>query len=190
MDVAIAWLKSLPASLRVADFGCGDAALALAVPQRVACLDLVATQPGVIECNMADTPLGAARYSPTLSQAPPIRLNDYRACAVPAESESMDIAIFCLALMGTDYPAFLVEATRVLKPGGWLWIAEVRSRFSEGQREDFRPFLAALARLGYRHDRTDAANKMFVVFRLRKAGAAAGPGAPWPELKPCLYKRR
>jgi hypothetical protein len=31
-----------------------------------------------------------------------------------------------LALMGTDYGAFLVEASRVLKPGGWLWVAEVR----------------------------------------------------------------
>lgn len=30
-----------------------------------------------------------------------------------------------LALMGTDYGSFLVEASRVLKPGGWLWVAEV-----------------------------------------------------------------
>jgi ubiquinone/menaquinone biosynthesis C-methylase UbiE len=27
--------------------------------------------------------------------------------------------------MGTDYGAFLLEAARVLKPGGWLWVAEV-----------------------------------------------------------------
>ena len=44
----------------------------------------------------------------------------------------MDMAVFCLALMGTDYPAFLEEARRVLKPSGMLWIAEVRSRFSAG----------------------------------------------------------
>ena len=44
----------------------------------------------------------------------------------------MDVAVFCLALMGTDYPAFLEEARRVLKPSGTLWIAEVRSRFSAG----------------------------------------------------------
>ena len=37
----------------------------------------------------------------------------------------MDIAVFCLALMGTDYPSFLAEAHRVLKPRGHLWIAEV-----------------------------------------------------------------
>ena len=28
--------------------------------------------------------------------------------------------------MGTDYGAFLLEAARVLKAGGWLWVAEVR----------------------------------------------------------------
>ena len=37
----------------------------------------------------------------------------------------MDVAVFCLALMGTDYPSFLWEAARVLKPGGIIWIAEV-----------------------------------------------------------------
>lgn len=39
-----------------------------------------------------------------------------------------DAAVFSLALMGTDYGAFLVEAARVLKPQGWLWLAEVSMR--------------------------------------------------------------
>lgn len=45
---------------------------------------------------------------------------------VSAETASVDIAIFCLALLGTDYPTFLEEAHRVLKPHGLLWIAEVQ----------------------------------------------------------------
>lgn len=44
---------------------------------------------------------------------------------VYTEAASVDIAVFCLALMGTDYPSFLAEAHRVLKPRGHLWIAEV-----------------------------------------------------------------
>ena len=42
-----------------------------------------------------------------------------------AESQSREAAVFCLSLMGTDYPSFLEEAYRVLVPGGRLWIAEV-----------------------------------------------------------------
>jgi ribosomal RNA-processing protein 8 len=66
--------------------------------QKVHSLDLVSTAPGVIACNMAHTPLADA---------------------------SVDVAVFCLALMGTDYGTFLAEAHRVLKAKGWLWIAEV-----------------------------------------------------------------
>jgi ribosomal RNA-processing protein 8 len=43
----------------------------------------------------------------------------------PLSSGSCDAAVFSLALMGLDYGAFLVEAARVLKQNGWLWIAEV-----------------------------------------------------------------
>jgi ribosomal RNA-processing protein 8 len=46
--------------------------------------------------------------------------------SVPLESASVDVAVFSLALMGTDYGLFLLEATRVLRHKGWLWIAEVR----------------------------------------------------------------
>ena len=59
LDVAVKWLASLPASLAVVDFGCGDAELARQVKQNVHSLDLVASAPGVIACNMAKTPLGA-----------------------------------------------------------------------------------------------------------------------------------
>jgi ribosomal RNA-processing protein 8 len=77
----------------------------LIVSQKVHSFDLVSSAPGVIACNMADVPLGDA---------------------------SVDASVFSLALMGTDYGAFLLEAERVTRPGGWLWIAEVRR---EGGRE-------------------------------------------------------
>lgn len=103
----------------------------------------------------------------------------------------MDVVVFCLALMGTDYPSFLKEATRVLKPSGVLWIAEVRSRFVVDGRESFGPFLAALKGLEYRVEAEDATNKFFVIFRMRKAeGDAVAAVGGWPALRPCLYKRR
>ncbi len=53
-------------------------------------------------------------------------MGDTLAARGPAGDASVDAAVFCLALMGTDYPAFLREARRVLRPGGRLWIAEAR----------------------------------------------------------------
>ena len=47
------------------------------------------------------------------------------------EDEVLDIGVFSLSLMGTNFPDFLVEANRVIKPGGTLFIAEVLSRFKD-----------------------------------------------------------
>ena len=47
---------------------------------------------------------------------------------LPLSDGSKDIAVFCLALMGTNYLEFLLEAARCLKIGGYLIISEVNSR--------------------------------------------------------------
>ena len=108
-----------------------------------------------------------------------------------ADTASIDVAVFCLALMGTDYPSFLREACRVLKPSGILWIAEVRSRFVNEDHEDFSPFQAGLEKLGFKLLKQDAANKMFIVFELqRNDKVVERTDILWPSLKPCLYKRR
>ena len=177
LEAATAFVRTLPPRSSVVDFGCGEAGLATAVGAhaRVTSLDLVAAAPDVIACDMAATPL---------------------------PSSSADAAIFCLALMGTDYPAALAEACRVLKPGGGLWIAEVRSRFvapsssSAACKDDVRPFVKAVCGLGFAPVSVDAGNAMFVVLTFRKHKAKGGTCAkqarppPFPELKPCTYKRR
>ena len=173
IDVAIAWLRARPKLREVADFGCGDAELAqvlgspsddgapmAATPaaghRTIHSFDLVATSPRVTACNMACVPLAA---------------------------RSVDCCVFCLALMGTDYPSFLAEAARVLRPGGWLWIAEVRSRFSnvKGGDKARSAFVACVERglaagsFTLRHH--DASNTMFVTFAFQmdreKAAATA-----------------
>ena len=107
---------------------------------------------------------------------------------------SCDAVVVSLALMGSDYSAFLREAARVLHLRGYLWIAEVRSRFvpTGGSVEDFAPFLSGLERLGFKLLKQDVRNKMFVVWVLQKVCAEAGDTAAveWPVLKPCIYKRR
>ncbi|URD77374.1 putative methyltransferase [Musa troglodytarum] len=98
------WLRHQSSSLKVADFGCGEdseketsllcditgnATLAKSVKNKVFSIDLVSNDPSVIACDMAHTPL---------------------------VSSSVDVAVFCLSLMGTNYSNYLREAKRVLKP--------------------------------------------------------------------------
>ncbi|KAL8699328.1 MAG: hypothetical protein Q9224_001460 [Gallowayella concinna] len=49
---------------------------------------------------------------------------------LPLADGSVDIAIFCLALMGTNWTDFVKEAARVVRVGGECWVGEVRSRFA------------------------------------------------------------
>jgi ribosomal RNA-processing protein 8 len=169
LDVCLGWLARCPPTWAVADFGCGDARLAAQAPQRtVHSFDLVAAAPGVVACDM---------------------------CAVPLPDASVNAAVFCLSLMGTDYGAALGEAHRVLQPRGALWIAEVRSRF-QGGAGGVDAFLAALAALGFTLRSRDESDTMFAVFRLVKddGGAEGSVGKRakprWPVLKACEYKRR
>ncbi|NXL39578.1 RRP8 protein, partial [Glaucidium brasilianum] len=114
----VRYLRRRPASLVVADFGCGDCTLASSVRNKVHCFDLVPLSPLVTVCDMAKVPLAG---------------------------ESVDVAVFCLSLMGTNLQEILEEANRVLKPGGTLLVAEVASRF-----EDTRAFVSAMAQLGFK----------------------------------------
>ncbi|KAL3346938.1 hypothetical protein AABB24_025392 [Solanum stoloniferum] len=166
VDIITKWLKDHSPSLIVADFGCGDARLARSVKNKVWSLDLVAHDPSVIACDMSNTPL---------------------------ESSSVDVAVFCLSLMGTDYPSFLQEARRVLKPRGWLLIAEVTSRLDPTTGgADPNNFLKAISELGFTIESKDFSNKMFVLFYLKKKEKqnSVDREINWPELKACIYKRR
>ena len=141
--------------------GCGDAELAASVPQRVHSFDLVAANPRVTACDIAHLPLADG---------------------------SLDVAVFCLALMGANYADFLREAHRVLRARGVLMIAEVRSRI-----EDMGAWLGLLRGLGFELRARDESNTHFVLLELRKSATAAGKPPceldPVP-LKACVYKKR
>ncbi|XP_048350838.1 ribosomal RNA-processing protein 8 [Sphaerodactylus townsendi] len=160
----VRYLRRRPASLVVADFGCGDCTLARSIPNRVHCFDVAALDPRVTICDMAQVPL---------------------------EDASVDVAVFCLALMGTNLCEILEEANRVLRVGGVLLVAEVASRF-----EDLHGFLGSLASLGFQLVSKDVSGSHFYTLELRKEGpphtSGAGP-TKTPAglvLRPCVYKRR
>ncbi|KAM7412836.1 hypothetical protein PAMA_020291 [Pampus argenteus] len=90
VDAIIAYIQHRPASQVVADFGCGDCKIARSVKNKVHSFDLAAACDLVTVCDMANVPL---------------------------KDRSVDIAVFCLSLMGTNLADFLAEANRVLKMG-------------------------------------------------------------------------
>ncbi|XP_062151472.1 ribosomal RNA-processing protein 8 [Alnus glutinosa] len=167
VNIIIKWLKDHSPSLVVADFGCGDAQLAKNVKNKVFSFDLVANDPSVIACDMSKTPL---------------------------DSSVVDVAVFCLSLMGTNLASYLKEAHRVLKSRGWLLIAEVRSRFDPNTGgADPKTFSKAVCELGFTSIFKDFSNKMFILLYFKKKDKQTSKKTKeieWPELKPCLYKRR
>jgi ubiquinone/menaquinone biosynthesis C-methylase UbiE len=61
---------------------------------------------------------------------------------VPLEDEILDVAIFSLSLMGTNFAEYIREAYRTLKLDGQLHVIEATSRFTD--REQFLKSLEAL----------------------------------------------
>ncbi|KAG9246537.1 methyltransferase-domain-containing protein [Calycina marina] len=93
----------------IVDLGCGDAGLARGLVKdekrlnvQIYSFDLQSESPLVTKADIAQLPLG---------------------------DESVDVAVFCLALMGTNWIDFVEEAYRVLHWKGELWVAEIKSRF-------------------------------------------------------------
>jgi ribosomal RNA-processing protein 8 len=138
--------------------------------------DLVATNDRVVACDIAHVPLGPA---------------------------TVDVVVICLALMGTNYVDFLVEARRILKPAGRLLIAEVESRL-----ESEEAFVQLLHSLGFDcvkvgdtrglrwiADRAEQRKNHRVFYQFEFVRTTRSVQRPAPEaaaeaLRPCLYKRR
>eukprot|EP00743_Colponemidia_sp_Colp-15_P005124 GILK01005514.1.p1 GENE.GILK01005514.1~~GILK01005514.1.p1 ORF type:complete len:295 (+),score=58.24 GILK01005514.1:37-921(+) len=160
VDIFIRDVKRHPKWI-VGDFGCGDAKLAASVPNKVYSFDLVAANSRVTACDIAHVPLKA---------------------------EALDVAIFSLSLMGTNYVDFLLEAHRCMKLKGFLKIAEVRSRF-----EDVAAFIQMLEGMGFTLLNQDDTNTMFLLFEFQKTSRAVQkknlPASSVP-LKACRYKKR
>lgn len=168
----------------VADLGCGEAMLAQRVLKqdpsskhvRMSSYDLKSANAFITACDIAH---------------------------VPVPDSAVDIAIFCLSLMGTDFLKFVHEAYRILKPSGLLWISEIKSRFSD---HDGKQFVQALKEIGFNLTSRDAGNKMFVSFdfvkgkekkrgkresvKVETAGEKVETNKVGKLLKPCTYKKR
>ncbi|KAK2867892.1 hypothetical protein FQN49_003365 [Arthroderma sp. PD_2] len=113
-------LQLLPRRLQglctIADMGCGDAQFARALASskkqlklKIHSFDLHAPDSVITKADIANLPL---------------------------EDGKVDIAIFCLSLMGTNWVSFVEEAWRVLRSDGKgeCWVSEVKSRFGKASK--------------------------------------------------------
>uniref|UniRef100_T2MIA9 Ribosomal RNA-processing protein 8 n=1 Tax=Hydra vulgaris TaxID=6087 RepID=T2MIA9_HYDVU len=157
VDLMIKYILERDKDLIVCDFGCGDAKIAASVPNVVHSFDLVAVNNRVVACDMKKVPL---------------------------KNEIIDIAIFCLSLMGTNLEDFILEAHRVLKYGGILKIAEVKSRC-----ENIDLFAENICAAGFKLISKDDSNKMFVMIELEKTASRPTRNLVI-KLNPCIYKKR
>ncbi len=155
--------------LQVADMGCGEAKIMAHFESdkrvKINSFDLAAARPGVVVADMTKVPL---------------------------PSHSVDVVIFCLSLMNTNFLDALREARRVLKAeGGILRVAEVESRFDDGPDA----FISAVESLGFKKTSFDKSHRVFWLFEFKSANTAGkqnGVSLPMEKklLKPCLYKKR
>lgn len=152
----------------VADMGCGEAQLALDVNNFVKQVNKKNKKNGrKLDIDVKSFDLKKANERITVADIK----------SVPMEDESCTIVIFCLALMGTNFLDFVEEAYRILAPNGELWIAEIKSRFTELTNSKGKPvrpeevgaeFVDSLKLLGFFHKKTDNDNKMFSRFEFFK----------------------
>lgn len=147
--------------------------------QQVHSFDLVAANEKVVACDMAHVPL---------------------------KNASVDVAVFCLSLMGTNLKDYLAEANRVLKLGsvhpmavcfslsycfclrcrGTLKIAEVESRF-----EAVESFVKALDKFGFKNSMQDLSHNLFYFMDfVKERDIKNKQKLPKLNLNPCLYKKR
>ncbi|RMZ73505.1 hypothetical protein GMOD_00008023 [Pyrenophora seminiperda CCB06] len=109
--------KPLPRDLKghstIADLGCGTASLSYRLQPHLKSLHLT------FHSFDLSQPTGPSKDLVTVADIK----------ALPLPDNSVDVAIFCLALMGTNWLDFVDEAYRILRWKGELWVAEIKSRF-------------------------------------------------------------
>ncbi|BGP16604.1 hypothetical protein JCM10213_000481 [Rhodosporidiobolus nylandii] len=199
--IAQSLLSTLAPNSLIADFGCGDAALArhLVPPSSGPATAASASLPPIPSLKLnakavKEKQLKVLSFD-LVSQSSYVVEAECSSVPLPggtAGGEVVDAVVCCLSLMGTDWIRMVREARRVLKEGGVLKIAEVTSRFTSVD-----DFIKLLSSLGFKLSHKDDSNTHFLLLDFTKtadgeAATKVGENTKKAEklLGPCIYKRR
>lgn len=103
----------------IADLGCGDATLAASLSSSLKDLNL--------KIHSFDLAKGDGPNKDLITAADVTRL--------PLREGEVDVAICCLSLMGTNWVDVVEDCGRVVRSGGEVWVAEIKSRFARPGRQ-------------------------------------------------------
>ena len=115
----------------VADMGCGENLLSKEIPNKVYGFDYVACEPSVTECDITNVPL---------------------------EDSSVDVVVYSLSLMGSNYIEYLKEGHRILKPFGLMFICEPYKKV----KDKLETYKENLEEIGLNVSNTKSSIKKFV----------------------------
>lgn len=215
--------SAIPVAPIVADLGAGEGPLTRYLAQHPKLLNATprlpsSLRPRIVAYDLLDTEDGVVRG---VDCARPKGLplpGTHDRQGLPIDAAIVDVAVFCLSLMGTDWVRMIGEARRILRvPGGQLIIAEVTSRLPSAA--DREAFVSIIEEVGFRRntldkdDKDDRKNTHFFMLRFtaieracaHSLAAADGGNVGAAEaqgkiellvergrevLQACLYKRR
>ena len=149
--------------MTIADLGCGEAYLAKNLKQKIYSFDLIQINEYITKCDLKNIPL---------------------------DDDTVDIAIFCLSLMGNNFIDFIVEAKRILKQNGILIVCEITSRIVKVEN-----FVTIFKQLGFVLRKQRDIRNYFTLFVFRLSNKTKDKLDKdsidgFTILKPCLYKKR
>ena len=92
----------------VGDFGCGENLLSKEITNKVHSFDHIAIDETVTACDISNVPL---------------------------KDNVLDVVVFSLSLMGTNYRDYLIEGHRTLRPFGLIMVCEPKSKWEGRENE-------------------------------------------------------
>ena len=120
----------------VADMGCGENLLSKEIKNKVHAFDFYSNDDDVVQCDMKNVPL---------------------------DSDSVDVVVFCLALMAPNYLDHLKEGHRILRTYSKMFICQPYKKM-EGKIDKFK---SEIEELGFSVDHKTSSQK-FVYFDCTK----------------------